>query len=214
VPAKLIILFAKAPVPGLVKTRLFPVLTPKRAAELHQAFVVDMIQKFRHVEGATFELHTNTCSDAWASLGVTRKLQISGDLGLKMIHSLKQGLRSGAERVLIVGSDVPTVPMEHVLRLLDSSADVSLGPASDGGFYAISARRVTASMFDTVKWSESDTLARTIEAIKRAGLSVEIGAEWFDVDEPADLERLMVANDLPPYTRACLEEIRAQSDNG
>ena len=92
-PAKLI-LFAKSPVPGLVKTRLLTVLTPDLAADLHSAFVLDMVQRLRHVNAADFELHTDTCSDAWKSLGVTRKVQISGDLGLKMVHALQEGLKA------------------------------------------------------------------------------------------------------------------------
>ena len=212
--AKLIILFAKSPAPGRVKTRLFPVLGPDLAAELHSAFVLDMIHRFRHLEHTDFELHTDTCSDAWASLGVTRNVQISGDLGLKMIHSLHHGLDAGRSRVLIMGSDAPTLPQQYIQHLLEASADVALGPATDGGFYAISASRIHPAMFDTVIWSQRDTLARTVDAIKACGLSVEIGAEWYDVDEPADLYKLMAEADLPIHTAACVRRIRALRDSG
>lgn len=212
-PAKLI-LFAKSPVPGLVKTRLLTVLTPDLAADLHSAFVLDMVQRLRHVNAADFELHTDTCSDAWKSLGVTRKVQISGDLGLKMVHALQEGLESGADRVVILGSDAPTLPIAHVLRLLESRADVILGPASDGGFYAISARRTHPAMFENVGWSRGDTLARAVQAIERCGLSVELGPSWFDIDGPADLDALMRYDDLPPHTAASVAKIRAQRDSG
>jgi rSAM/selenodomain-associated transferase 1 len=214
VPAKLIILFAKSPAPGRVKTRLFPVLRPDLAAELHSAFVLDMIHRFRHVEHTDFELHTDTCSDAWASLGVTRNVQISGDLGLKMVHSLRHGLDAGWSRVIIIGSDAPTLPMDYVRQLLDASSDVALGPANDGGFYAISASRIHPAMFDTVSWSQPDTLIQTVAAIQRCDLSVELGAEWYDVDEPADLDKLMVEPDLPLHTAACIRRIRVLRDSG
>jgi rSAM/selenodomain-associated transferase 1 len=210
VAAKLIILFAKSPLPGRVKTRLFSVLAPDLAAELHSAFVLDMVQRFQQFPGAGFELHTDTCSDAWASLSVTRKLQVSGDLGLKMVHSLQKALEGGASRALILGSDAPTLPAGHIQELLDVDADVGLGPAADGGFYAISARRVHPSMFDGVVWSRPDTLRRTMDAMERCGLTVETGSEWFDVDDPADLDRLMRGDELPSHTAACLATIRAQ----
>ena len=57
-----------------------------------RAFVYDMIDRFRAFEGADFELHTDMTSDAWVDTGVTRKVQISGNLGLKLIHGLSQGL--------------------------------------------------------------------------------------------------------------------------
>jgi rSAM/selenodomain-associated transferase 1 len=209
VAAKLIILFAKSPVPGRVKTRLFPVLPPDLAAELHSAFVLDTIDRLRQVDGANLELHTDTCSDAWGSLGVTRKVQISGDLGLKMVHALDEGLRAGADRVLILGSDAPTLPLTHIRGLLDASADIALGPATDGGFYAISARATHPAMFDNVPWSHRDTLARAVTAIRTCGLSVEFTDSWFDIDEPADLKRLIASNDLPPHTAACLAKIKA-----
>src|SRR5688572_21158712 len=98
-----------------------------------------MVERLRQIDDADFELHTDTCSDAWKSRGVTRKVQISGELGLKMVHALQQGLDAGASRVMVLGSDGPTVPIGHVRLVLDSPRDISLGPAFDGGFYAISA---------------------------------------------------------------------------
>jgi len=165
VAAKLIILFAKSPQPGRVKTRLIPTLPPDLAADLHSAFVRDMVNRFCHLPGIHFELHTDTESDAWPDLNVARKVQISGDLGLKMVHALGIGLASGHDRVIIVGSDAPTVPVKYVSELLESSADVALGPATDGGFYAIAASRTHRAMFETVTWSQADTMARTVEAL-------------------------------------------------
>jgi uncharacterized protein len=189
----LIILFAKAPVPGKVKTRLAPILTPEAAAELHSTFVDDMIHRFRSLEGSDFELHTDIRNDAWIDTGVTRKLQISGDLGLRMVHALEAGLQAGYSRVLILGSDAPTLPVAHVQTLLSADSDIALGPAEDGGFYAIAARRTDTAMLHGVSWSQSTTLAETVEAITRCGLSVELGPVWFDVDTPEDLQRLIAS---------------------
>ena len=67
-------------------------------------------------------------------------------------------------------------------------------------------------MFEGVSWSRRDTLERALDSIQRCGLSVTTGPEWFDVDEPADLQRLMSAEDLPTHTAACLARIKAQQD--
>ena len=118
-----------------------------------------------------------------------------------MFHALDTALASGYERVAIVGSDAPTLPLGHLESLLRSRADVALGRAEDGGFWGISARRVSAKMFSDVHWSQPDTLDQTVSAVKAAGLSVEVGPAWFDVDAPTDLDRLLAAPDLPPATK-------------
>jgi rSAM/selenodomain-associated transferase 1 len=209
VAENLIILFAKSPEAGRVKTRLASAVTLEVAVELHIAFARDMISRFRSFEDADFELHTDTRIDAWANTGVTRKLQISGDLGLRMIHALEGALRSGYRAAIIIGSDAPTLPLEHVRVLLSRRCDVALGPAEDGGFYAIAARRVHPAMFDHVSWSRPDTLLQTVRAIEASGLTVELGSPWFDVDEPRDLERLLEQPDLPPETARVLARLTA-----
>ncbi len=195
-----IILFAKAAIPGRVKTRLQPPLSPAEAAALHEAFVWDMIHRLQSFTGAGLELHTDIPTDAWAAAGVAQQLQSEGGLQLKMLHALDQALRQGHPKAIIVGTDAPTLPLGHLQRLLASEADVALGPTDDGGFYAIACRRTHPAMFDNVEWSGPRTLEHTVGAIQRAGLTVELGSRWFDVDESADLERLAAAPDLPPWT--------------
>ena len=184
-------------------------LSAQAAADLHRAFVYDMIDRFRDLPEADFELHTDMTSDAWVDTGVTRKVQISGHLGLKLIHGLSQGLRAGYQRSMIVGSDAPTLPANHLRSLLSSNADVALGPAEDGGFYAISARRTHPDMFDLVTWSQASAMTQTIAAVERCGLTVEVGPRWFDIDEPSDLDRLRLLSDLPPQTAAAMDRLTA-----
>ena len=193
-----IILFAKAPVSGRVKTRLQPPLNSQQASSLHIAFVHDLIARLQSA-GFDLELHTDTGTDVWTDTGVTARLQHEGDLGLKMFHALGDALRRGVPRAMIVGTDAPTIPVEYLEALLASETDVALGPAEDGGYYAISARRVQLEMFGGVTWSASDALQRTIAACAACGLTTEVGPEWWDVDDPVDLERLMRIRDLPPH---------------
>ncbi|MCL6506193.1 MAG: DUF2064 domain-containing protein [Bryobacteraceae bacterium] len=90
---------------------------------------------------------------------------------------------------------------------LRAAADVALGPADDGGFYAIAMRRADPHMFHGVRWSGPETLAETVRAIERCGLSVELGPPWYDVDTVQDLARLAASPLLPPRTARWLLEL-------
>lgn len=186
----LIVLFAKAPVAGQVKTRLLRALSPDQAAGLHTAMVRDtleMLQGLQHI--ADLELHTDLPTGEWAEFSYPRRLQPDGGLGRRLWTTMDRALGEGRPMVLILGSDSPGLPPSHVAGLLNSSADVKIGPTEDGGFYGIAAMRVVSEMFEGVRWSTSHTLSDTRTALERVGLSVEIGERWFDVDEPVDLLR-------------------------
>src|SRR5258708_38634129 len=142
------ILFAKAPVPGRVKTRLAAAIGAGQAAELYRAFVTDMIAKLTEFRDfADIELHTDTITDAWSDQGVTRDLQAAGGLELKLLHALAGAIEAGRSQAMILGSDSPTLPRGHIQRLVDSTADVALGPCEDGGYYAIACRRGGFAVF-------------------------------------------------------------------
>jgi uncharacterized protein len=201
-----IILFAKAPIAGHVKTRLQPALGAEATLKLHEAFVLDMLDKLLTLEPvADIELHTDIQTDEWQRPQVTSRVQTSGDLGLKMLHAL------GGRRACIVGSDAPTLPISHIEALLASPADVALGPCDDGGYYAISCRRTHPEMFRGVEWSSAQALDQTEEAARRCSLSVERGPSWFDVDRPEELDRLLREGNLPRHTALWLNAWRAAS---
>ena len=185
-----IIVFAKAPCAGNVKTRLTPALTPADAARLHTAFVADTLLNLLDFSDADTELHTDIPTAAWSEFKVPRRLQHEGDLGLKMLQALRGALDEGHPQAMILGSDAPDLPASHLTQLLASPADVALGPCHDGGYYAIAARRVHADMFAGVEWSSSHEREQTVAACKAAGLTVECGPFWDDVDTPAQLPRL------------------------
>ena len=194
-----VILFAKAPVPGRVKTRLAAAVGMTQAAALHRAFVADMIEKLMPL--GLLELHTDIKTDEWSGFQVTRRLQARGDLGQRMYLAL-----SGVSSLpaILIGGDAPTLPAGHLENLISSKADIALGPAEDGGYYAIFCRNINPRMFDGVEWSTGRTLEQTVRAVTSQGLSVELGPMWWDVDEPEDLDRLKADPHLPRFTREVL----------
>lgn len=202
-----LIVFAKAPVAGSVKTRLVPPLNPGQAAVLHEAFVRDTLESFQTLPDVSLELHTDIETDAWRDLHVPRSLQDEGDLGLKMLRALERALLSGAPQAAIAGGDVPTLPLAHIQCLLQTDADVAFGPTDDGGYYAIAARRTHPDMFAGVRWSTPHALDDTLVACQAAGLSTALGPSWFDIDSVADLERLTAARRLPPHTASALRHL-------
>ena len=184
----LIVVFAKAPVPGRVKTRLG--IDPARAA-LHAAFVRDTIKMLTALQGeADIEISTDEATEAWSGFPAQRSLQSPGDLGQRMLAAITRALDRGRPKVMLLGGDSPGLPAGHVRALLQSVADVAIGPAEDGGFYAIACRKSSPQMFDGVRWSTAETLQDTLRALQLCGLCLELGPAWFDIDTPRDLERL------------------------
>lgn len=184
------ILFAKAPVPGRVKTRLIPAIGAERAAALHSKLVAQTWATLGTLM-ASRELHTDVPTAAWPGMH-PRRLQVPGDLGMRMHAALSAGLQHGFDRCLILGSDAPGLPAGHLQALLDAETDVVLGPVEDGGYYAICCRRVEARMFDGVRWSTEHALADTVRGAQACGLTVALGPRWFDLDVPADLARVQL----------------------
>jgi len=201
-----IILFAKAPRPGHVKTRLQRRLGAAGAAAIHQAFTLDMLETLLSVGGVDVELHTDIATDAWRAANVSPRLQSSGDLGIRMYQALSLAIASGHPLAMIVGSDAPDLPAGHITAMLGSESDVSLGPSEDGGYWSIACRRTHPEMFRGVVWSQSTTLDETLAACARCGLSTSLGPAWRDVDEWSDVLRLCRTMILPRHTREWLNQ--------
>ena len=193
----LIVVFAKAPRPGFVKTRLG--LPAAAAAQLHESFVRDALA-LACTASDRVELHTDVETGAWSDLPhIPRRLQSAGGLGERMLAVLP---------ALIIGSDAPTLLPAHLAELIATPGDVVLGPAEDGGYWAILARRRHEHMFKGVEWSTPRTREQTIAACRACGLHVALGPEWFDVDEPASLRRLAARpGSLSASTRALIERL-------
>jgi uncharacterized protein len=194
-----ILVFAKRPAAGHVKTRLTPPLPPDEAAAVYEACLRDVIaiatRQRAQVEiwyrddlraGQYFESEL-------PHLAATA--QAEGDLGSKMLDAFRRSFNDGAERVLIIGTDSPTLP-ENVLNVAFDDlheADVVIGPSVDGGYYVIGLRAEVvvraSSLFDSIVWSGKDVFRHTLERIERAGLHVRVLPGWYDVDTIEDLRQ-------------------------
>lgn len=201
-----LVIFAKAPIPGQVKTRLCPPLTPDEAATLHGSFVLDLLERTK-LAAAKFTLRIDrylACAPSSDHVffkimeerqGVKLLDQVGEDLGARMPHAFETLFAKGYQRVLLVGTDVPSLPLEHyqqAVALLETH-DLVLGPALDGGYYLIGLTRPAPELFAGIAWSTDRVLAATQEKAAQLGLRTALLPAWRDVDTLDDLRALIDA---------------------
>ncbi len=206
-------LFAKAPIPGRVKTRLHPILSPQQSAELQDALVRDSWENVQSIEAVAIRLYSDVEWPGFVEFaGAERvRLQQGRDLGEKMFHCFEELHQRGHDRIVIIGSDSPTLPTEHIERGFEvlHETDAVLGPAEDGGYYAVGCHRPRADMFEDIAWSSRETLIQTEAAFLRVGLQSLRLPPWYDVDTVRDLARLAVDPLLRGHTKNWLERNEA-----
>ena len=194
-----VLVFAKPPEPGRVKTRLLSLLTPKKAASLHRACLADTIATMTNVPGCRKWLRVaarpNRAQELGRELQLTRRwhvgIQHGRDLGARLEEAFQSAFCSGFQKVIVVGTDTPWMDSNRVLRALQTlrTADTVIGPTVDGGYYLIGARRFIPAMFWNIPWGTSQVLDRTLAAIRKAHASCRLMRRDFDLDRPADFER-------------------------
>ncbi len=189
------VLFTKPARPGRVKTRLIGALSALQAAQLHQAFLDDILLA---LACRTFDLRIAWAVDKGEELPsgpAPGLVQRGEDLGERLYRALDE-VAHDYPYVLALGSDHPEIELDRLdeafLRL-EKGCDVVLGPATDGGYYLIGLRRqaVRREIFNGVAWSSPSVLEDTLSRCNRLGLDVAQLPEGHDVDSPEDLERLV-----------------------
>ncbi len=182
------LVFARAPLAGRVKRRLVPRLGERAAARLHLQLTRQALRTAAAAGCGPVELHLTR------KHGLFRKiaLQKGADLGERMHHALSRALRRHRAAILI-GADCPALrpaDLRRAARLLAGGCDVVLGPAEDGGYVLLGARRVSSRLFDGVEWGTSGVYADTVKRLDAAGYRWRALRLLWDVDRPQDLERL------------------------
>jgi len=187
-----LMVFAKAPEAGRVKTRLnWP---GEQAAALHAAFVLDALDRHRQ-EGRSMTLWTAGDVDHpfWARCGdCARRTQLGNNLGARMEYAFRVTLAEH-ERVVIIGTDSPTLPLDYLdaaFKALETYP-VVLGPAEDGGYVLLGMSQQLYSIFpEDMPWGHSTVLERTVQCLNAMGVDFLTLRPWYDVDHPEDVQRL------------------------
>ncbi|MDR4460451.1 MAG: TIGR04282 family arsenosugar biosynthesis glycosyltransferase [Nitrospirales bacterium] len=190
-----IIVFAKAPVAGQVKTRLCPPLTPDEAASLHGSLVLDMLERCQSLRGydrilaGTPSPHHPFFRAMEARFKIPVWDQIGDDLGTRMASAFNQALGSPYRSVVVIGTDIPGINGPLLTTALESlhDHDVVLGPTMDGGYYLIGLRTPVPELFENIPWSTGQVYALTEQKVKMLGLSLKILPKLRDLDAVEDL---------------------------
>lgn len=229
-----LILFARTPIPGHVKTRLIPVLGAHGAAKLYRAFLADAaklaveIRKIRPSIGLTTEWSMPDNFSAlhllpsWIPGPFLHRSQFGHDLGARMAVALGRRIAHGG-RAVLVGTDIPGLPSKIVLEAFDALARLDenshgpratrsavLGPAQDGGYYLIGLNHLEGGLFSGLRWGGKQVFEAQFRSLSEKNYRIQILPKWGDIDTPEDLNALRTSQTetfpkMAPNTWAVLE---------
>ena len=197
-----VIIFAKNPLPNQVKTRLLPYISAEQSASLYRAFLIDWCETLSQV-ATSDRIVAYTPSDSLNQLqtligeNVTYIPQVGSGLGERLTSACRWACNRGYEKILMVGSDSPTLPVQYLdeaLKLLQFR-DIVIGPSTDGlyyliGFSKVGVHQIIPSIFTDVEWSSNHVLRQTLEKVELTGTRLGLLPPWYDVDTPTELQFL------------------------
>lgn len=197
--ARALVVLTKAPVRGLVKTRLAAAIGPDAALAVHERLVAHTLtevaracERLAPIDAVVRVTPDEATESArrWVPSAIRVAPQGDGDLGARIGRAMEAAFAAGASRVVSIGIDCPDLTSEHLALAFDAleRSDVVLGPAKDGGYWLIGARARAPALFADVPWSTPDVLALTRRRAREAGWSLAELKTLSDVDTPADLE--------------------------
>ncbi|MDZ4700635.1 MAG: TIGR04282 family arsenosugar biosynthesis glycosyltransferase [Rhodothermales bacterium] len=209
-----LIVFAKVPEPGKVKTRLTELLTPAQAAGLYAAFLADALAQYTAV-GVHVRLYLSPTETPMPAGIVpettTVHTQVGADLGPRMSHAFLETFLAGYARAVIIGTDHPTLPSAFIQEAFGSLAEdpysIVIGPSEDGGYYLLGMNEFYPQVFEDMTYSQDRVFEETIQRADTSGAGVvSVLPTWYDVDTPDELIRLI--HDLPNADPSALPRTR------
>ncbi len=209
-PTSHLLILAKYPEPGAVMTRLCPPLSPDDAARLQRSCLRLLCERAFRAWPVQPKLifSPDDAEDRFRELVgpfIPARPQGEGDLGERMLHAAQTSFADGADEVILVGSDSPTMPaarITDVQRELQKH-DAVIGPCDDGGFYVLGLKKTHDEMFSDIAWGGDQACAQTIQRLKSCGLKTTSIDPWYDIDRIDDLRRavedIRAAQNLDDY---------------
>jgi len=191
-----LILFARFPVAGKVKTRLIPALGAEGAAALHRRLVLRTLRTAHALcQSQNVELEIRFAGNSenemqhWLGDGWLCRPQSAGDLGQRMAGAFADSFREGSPATVIIGSDCPALTTEVLAAAFDSLRinPAVFGPATDGGYYLIGLTRPVPELFRDVAWGTETVLAQSLQILERTGIRSAQLTPLADVDRPEDV---------------------------
>lgn len=182
-------IFAKPPLPGVVKTRLIPDIGAEKAALVYR-YCLDYTLAVARQSGLDYQLLLSEACDDPVFDGEDYRLQRGRDLGSRMLHAFDDLLRRGSDGAIIIGTDCLDMTSMHLHQAANALADheLVLLPAIDGGYALIGCRESAAGLFDGVRWSTDQVYRQTRVNARHLNYRVKALDPVRDIDSLADLE--------------------------
>ncbi|MDP3017302.1 MAG: TIGR04282 family arsenosugar biosynthesis glycosyltransferase [Deltaproteobacteria bacterium] len=193
-----IIVFAKAPIAGAVKTRLLSSLDALVVTALHEKLVLHTLNIAMDSKVGPVELWCTPSVDHPFFIQCANKFRIDlhpqaeGNLGRRMAHALKETLKK-SDMALLMGTDCPSLTPEDLKEatmILCQGAQAVISPAEDGGYVLIGLRQYEFTLFEGISWGTGTVLEETRERLSRLRWNWQELTQRWDVDRPEDVERL------------------------
>ena len=188
---EVVLVFQKNAILGKVKTRLASEMGEARALEI-----------YRHLVQSTYSVLEDVAVPVWTYFSdfipetvnppiAKRFVQEGQNLGERMAHAFARSFESGMDKVVLIGTDCPTLQSHHLHEAFEAltHSDLVLGPATDGGYYLIGMKRRADYLFEGITWSTSQVLSETLNVASQNGLTTTLLQELNDIDTQEDWER-------------------------
>lgn len=194
---KAFIVFLRIPVSGKVKTRLQKDLGSERTLRIYKSFISDTLKMSDGLKGVDKFLGCfPTVEEPYVQRLVKKHRlrafpQRGKDLGEKFINAFHNCFNEGYRRVVIIGSDSPTVPLAHIRQAFKEldRYDFVLGPCTDGGYYLVGAKeRIPEMAFRGIPWDSPEVLNTTLDKLSNGRVRLSLLPFWYDVDTVEDFE--------------------------
>jgi len=212
-----LIVFARKPVPGTVKTRLARDLGAPAATELYAAMLADVLERasslVADVRVLVFWAQEGGGLPEYPAYPRLEMFRQSGTtLGERMASAFRVAFTHGIQSCCIIGSDSPDLPVEYISQAFNAlernQVDVVFGPAQDGGYYLLGMKRVWERLFEDIAWSSPQVLAASCGRAVELSLAVTLLPVWHDIDTINDLQRLAASSGVAaPRTREALSRM-------
>lgn len=194
---KRVVIFAKYPTAGQVKTRLIPAIGAESAARLATLMLRHTLEQVLLSHVTTIELCTSPDPqhDDWQGFHLPEQVQLTaqgeGDLGQRLARTAQRVIEQG-DAVIFIGTDCPTMSaaMLNDVSIQLTHHDAVMIPASDGGYVLLAINQFSPTIFMGIEWSTDRVASDTLAKMKALGWSVSLLPRQHDIDEPKDLDRL------------------------
>lgn len=190
----LLLVFQRNAVLGKVKTRLAIGVGEERALEIYRYLVHHTQRVVSSIKVPVGLFVDEELLDGKPAFAQWMHLQQGKDLGEKMAFALQESFALGVERVVLIGTDCPTLSLEVLTQAFEDLAqvDLVLGPARDGGYYLLGMKQMQMTLFEDIAWSTPSVLAETIKRAEDAGLSIRLLPILSDVDTKEDWDKYVM----------------------